>query len=162
MNYKKEVWKPIKNFDAYEISNLGRVRRILSGPHTHAGKILKQGYTNKGYKRVCICANKRSYTKKVHRLVAEAFIPNPNKLPQVNHKGKKVDNREWMLEWISTENHGRDKAKRKQSNGDGVRLLPTKKWAARYSPSAGTTKHIGNFNSFKEALKARKEKIKNL
>lgn len=88
-----EKWKSIKGFEGlYEVSDLGRVRSIKSDT------ILK-GELLHGYKRVALFNEK--YKKVfVHRLVADAFIPNPDGLPQINHKDEDktnncVDNLEW-------------------------------------------------------------------
>jgi hypothetical protein len=97
-----ENWKTIEGFEAYEVSDLGRVRRNAPGRNTKAGKILKQNSTTTGsYLRVSIC-NDGTHTKKVHKLVAKAFVPNPLNLPQVNHTGKK--NRQQSLQ-IGVGNH---------------------------------------------------------
>ena len=87
-----EEWKEIKDYENYEISNLGRVRRN--------GKILKPRKNAGGYFQVNLYKNgivKQSY---IHRLVAYAFLPNPQNLPQINHKDENksnntVDNLEW-------------------------------------------------------------------
>lgn len=56
----------------------------------------------KGYQNVVLCKNGNSYNKIIHRLVAQAFIPNPNNLPEVNHKdGNKANNHVDNLEWIT-------------------------------------------------------------
>ena len=91
-----EKWKDITGFPNYMISNFGRVYSKKSG------LIMKPGKDNKGYLRVSFYENGRSNTRKVHRLVAETFIDNPDNLPQVNHKNEiKTDNRVENLEWCS-------------------------------------------------------------
>lgn len=95
-----EIWKNIEGFrELYQISNLGRVRRRDSG------KILTPLTLTRGYKGVRLYyEKKRATTKKIHRLVAYYFIPNPLELPQVNHKdGNKSNNRVDNLEWCSNE-----------------------------------------------------------
>jgi len=158
----KELWKIIENFEAYEVSNLGRVRRRLPGVRTYVGRLLKPSPDTKGYLQVVLFKSKKGTTKKIHKLVAKAFIPNPKNLLQVNHIGKKTDNRACKLEWISTKEHGRDVSKRNQ-RGDGVNFhRRMNKWAACYNPEPKTRKHIGYFNTFKEAKAARDEKLKTL
>lgn len=100
-----EVWKPIKNFEGlYEISNLGRLKSLPRS--TTSGGIIKTHLT-KGYETTHICKDGKHYDVKIHRLVAEAFIDNPNKLPEVNHKDEnKLNNAVDNLEWCnSSYNH---------------------------------------------------------
>jgi hypothetical protein len=103
-----EQWKPIKGFTRYEVSNTGKVRNI----HTKklkAIRIVKIGY--------CITDLKENEIKKtayIHRLVAEAFIPNPDNLPQINHKDENksnncVDNLEWCTSSYNLSYNGRAK-----------------------------------------------------
>lgn len=89
-----EIWKPIPEFESYKISTYGRVKN----PY---GKILAQGSNKKGYKHVYLNNETKKHKHSfVHRLVAFAFIPNPNNLPQINHKDKKCDNNHVEnLEW---------------------------------------------------------------
>lgn len=101
-----EEWKSIIGFEGlYEVSNLGRVRSLWDGRHqTHRTKILKPIKMNSGY--LCVGLHKNGEEKKflVHRLVAEAFIPNPLNKPQVNHKTEdKTQNSVDCLEWCTNE-----------------------------------------------------------
>ena len=95
-----EQWKEIVNFEGiYEVSSLGQVRRIHKDNRSSKYKVLSQD-TLKGYKKVTLFKNGIGYKKQVHRLVAEAFIPNPLNLEQINHKDENpsnnnVDNLEW-------------------------------------------------------------------
>lgn len=91
---EQEIWKPIKDFETYKISNFGRVMN----PY---GKIMVQGTSRKGYKTIYLCSKSKKHKFfRVHRLVAMAFIPNPNNLPQINHKDENPsNNRVENLEW---------------------------------------------------------------
>ena len=108
----QEEWRPIKEFDGiYEVSSLGRVRsigryaRIANGNYRYAkGKIKKIGKYPNGYSMVNFTVNGTHITRLVHRLVAQAFIPNPDNLPQVNHKDEDITNNSAdNLEWCTPE-----------------------------------------------------------
>ena len=90
----KEVWKDIQGYGIYEVSNLGNVRNKITN------KQLYYSNSNSGYLRVGLFKEHKRTMYSIHRLVAEAFIDNPNNLPCVNHKdcdkkNNKVDNLEW-------------------------------------------------------------------
>ena len=91
---EKELWRETR-YKGYEVSSLGRVK------NKETEHILKGGI-DKGYPFVCLSVGKNQITKRVHRLVAEAFLPNPNELPEINHKdGNKQNNTIFNLEWCS-------------------------------------------------------------
>jgi hypothetical protein len=88
-----EEWKNIESFEDYQVSNEGRVKNSK-------GEILKGRISKYAYLRVCLYENKKHKDVYVHRLVAEAFIPNPQNLPEVNHKDEdKASNIVENLEW---------------------------------------------------------------
>ena len=100
MNIIKEEWKPVDGFEDYEVSNLGNVKS-LNYHRTGVEKVLKPG-TYRGYLRVCLCRNGKHKWLYVHRLVASAFLPNPEGLPEVNHKDEdKTNNIVNNIEWCS-------------------------------------------------------------
>lgn len=92
----EEIYKVIQEFDKYEVSNTGNIRNVASH------KILIPWTNNKGYLVVGLRKNGKTYRVTVHRLVAQAFIPNPNNYPQVNHIDEnKSNNNVINLEWCT-------------------------------------------------------------
>ncbi len=131
----KVIWKPIPGFNGrYEVSNTGVVKRLAhkNGKHSFE-KIINQHVSN-GYMSVNILYRKYS----VHRLVAMAFISNPEKKPQINHKnGIKVDNSVKNLEWCTVKENsdhawktgliincpfGEEKSQSKLTNNDVLKI----------------------------------------
>ena len=109
-----EDWKDIPGYEGlYVVSNNGRVMNVRSG------RILKEHITKFGYKRIGIYKNGVCRMHFVHRLVAEAFIPNPDNLPQVNHKNEdKINNNVDNLEWCDSKynmNYGTRKEKERDT-----------------------------------------------
>lgn len=91
-----ELFLPIKESNAYLVSNFGRVFSLKSN------KMLKQADRGNGYLCVSLMINRKKKTFDVHRLVAEAWIPNPDNLSDINHRNEvKTDNRVENLEWLS-------------------------------------------------------------
>lgn len=97
-----EIWKDICGFEGlYKISSYGRIKSL----HYYGGnrvKILKPAKDSDGYLTIGIWKDKKRYSKKMHRLVAEAFIPNPENFPQINHKDEdRENNHVENLEWCT-------------------------------------------------------------
>jgi hypothetical protein len=92
-----EIFKDIEGyFGLYQVSNMGNVKSF----HTGKEKILKPKNDKDGYLFVVLSKQGKVKTCKIHRLVAQSFIENPQNLPQVNHKNEiKTDNRASNLEW---------------------------------------------------------------
>ena len=114
---KEEVWKPIKDYEGlYEISNLGRVKS-LNYKRTGKEKILKNTVCNDGYLKVGLTKNGKDKVFRIHRLVAEAFIPNPENKPYVDHINTiREDNRVENLRWATAkENNNNSLTKKKMS-----------------------------------------------
>jgi len=114
-----EEWRPVFGFEAeYLISNIGRVWS------NHSNKVLKNNQT-RGYQYVALCSHGDRQERRIHRLVAEAFIPNPYGKPTVNHINEnKSDNRVENLEWATMQ----------EQNAHGTRTaraMASTDWKAR-------------------------------
>jgi hypothetical protein len=131
----KEQWKKIKDFSNYSVSTEGRVR------DDKRGIIKKDRLDNHGYKCLDLYKDGKRTKKKVHRLVAEAFIPNPDNKPEVNHKdGCKCNACLNNLEWVT-----------KSEN----MLHAYRTGLAHKSPKAGMQKGMKNPNGGKPRTKVR-------
>lgn len=108
MEVDKELWVPVPSFEGmYEVSSLGRVRsvnRITNDGKKIRGKILSS--RSGRYPCVTLYRCNSPVNFSIHRLVAQAFIPNPEHLPEVNHKdGNKLNNSVSNLEWSTSSNN---------------------------------------------------------
>ena len=105
-----EVWKDIEGYEGlYQVSTCGnvkslpKVRRNGTGTYIQKERLLKPSNTSTGYKKVELCKDGKRKGFKVHRLVAIAFIPNPDNKPEVNHiDGNKINNNIDNLEWVTS------------------------------------------------------------
>lgn len=95
----KEIWKDIPNYEGiYQVSNLGNIRKIWKTKTT----LCKPSYDSHKYKQIVLTKDKKRKSYKVHRLVALAFIPNPNDYSEINHIDEnKQNNNVKNLEWCS-------------------------------------------------------------
>lgn len=155
---KRELWAPVLNYVGfYEVSNLGNVRslgRYINHSKTGytrivLGKILspRENKNRFGYLEISLkVAGKKTINKKVHRIVAEAFLNNPNNLPQVNHKDFNVknnciDNLEWCT---PKENANYSKGRRPDMRGRYGRKVTA------YDKSFSV---VGSYGSIREAAR---------
>lgn len=153
----KEIWKPIEKYPHYYVSNLGRVKSDFYNKETILvprlewnGRLFVNLYDRQG----------KMHSTKIHRLVAEAFIPNPLNLPQVNHKDENPkNNRASNLEWCTAKyNLTYNKLQKRQhavqkrkigafnKNMQLIHYFPSGTEAAEYIVS------IGFSNTFKSAV----------
>lgn len=131
-NFPNEIWKDIVGFEGlYQVSNFGRVKSIGRCVFYKDGrtpviptKILHPREIRNGYKRVCLNYKNKPKDYLVHRLIAEAFIPNPHKLEFVNHKDENPKNNcVQNLEWCTVKynnNYGTVNQRRSNANKKAV------------------------------------------
>lgn len=121
----KEIWKDVVGYEGlYQVSNLGRVKSLSRIVTTKNGAkrvireiIMKPVFCTFGYPCVSLRKDYAKKTKLIHRLVADAFIPNPNNYPVVNHKDENrsncnVDNLEWCTQQYNSVCNGLQLRKR--------------------------------------------------
>jgi hypothetical protein len=153
----KEQWKVIEGFERYEVSSKGNVR------NTRTRYIQKLWADRGGYIECRLFNGDRTkmLSKKVARLVAKAFLPNPYNLPEVNHKGKKTDNRATMLEWRSVQGNALDTMLR-GLHGDGLTYATDRgRWVARYQ-WMGKSVYVGAYDLKRDAKVAYRAAIESI
>tara|TARA_R110001632_G_C11076374_1_gene387963 strand:- start:13 stop:513 length:501 start_codon:yes stop_codon:yes gene_type:complete len=157
-----EIWKEVKGYRDYEVSNLGRVKSLArivitaKGSRTCKEKILKPSVDGQGYLKVCLSSNGKGKVKRIHRLVAIVFLnhtPNGNKLVVDHINNVKTDNRLENLQVI-TNRENLSKDKKGVSKYTGVTWMKkANKWRA-YIYINGKNKHLGMFINELEASEA--------
>ncbi|MBN2661602.1 MAG: HNH endonuclease [Tannerellaceae bacterium] len=107
---QKEIWKDVAGYEGlYQVSNLGRVKSIprkvtngTGGEFFTKPKIMNRHKDTSGYHAIALCKNSKMKKTKLHRIIAKAFIPNPDNKPQVDHiNGIRTDNRLSNLRWVT-------------------------------------------------------------
>ena len=116
----KEEWRDVVGYEGlYQVSNLGRVKSFIHHNGTDK-RIIKTILIKNGYCNVTLCKKGKRERKYIHRLVAEAFIPNPNNYPIINHKDENpANNCSNNLEWCTQKynmNYGSLKDKQKRES----------------------------------------------
>jgi hypothetical protein len=119
--------------------------------------VLKARLGSNGYLHVDLSIDGKVTRETVHRLVAKTFIPNPKRLPEVNHTGKRLDNRASKLEWRSFAGHEQDKMQREQK-GRGVHFDKRKQLWMAYMGK----KFTGYYHTESAAVQARRAAVHSL
>jgi len=154
-----EIWKDVKDYIGYyKISNLGRIKRIKSFRKNGASgyfqkeKILKQTERSKNkYLCVHLSMNGKAKVLNIHRLIAEAWLPNPENKPQINHKnGIKDDNKIENLEWCTASENMQHAIKvlNFKPNTDGLKLGAP----ASIKKNLNISNGFNTFNTYKEII----------
>lgn len=150
----KEQWKPVVGYEGlYAVSSLGRVKsldRIVPCKNgttmTKRGRIIKPHTIGFGYQRLQLCRNNKGVKFLVHRLVAEAFLPNPNGFPIINHIDKNTSNNSVEnIEWCTY------KYNTTYDNASEKRAEKTRKAVRQYTLDG---EFIAEYKSVTEASKA--------
>jgi hypothetical protein len=148
-----EEFKIIKDYTNYSVSNYGNVK------NNDTGKILKQSNTN-GYTQVSLRKNGKGKLYRVHRLIALAFIPNPDNKPFVDHiDNNKSNNYIDNLRWCTNQENScnRQLSSKNTSGYKGVNFYKTYNcWRAEIKLN-GKSHHIGYYQNIEDAVKARCE-----
>ncbi len=155
MNNINEEWKIIEGFETYSISSFGNVR------NNKTDRILKQRLNRKGYIYVNLSKNNKNKKFSCHRLVAMAYIPNPENKTCVDHiNNDKTDNRIENLRWVSVQQNNQNRRINKINKSGYIGVIFEKdrnKWLA----TIGSIK-IGRFTNKEDAIRARLKKSKEL
>lgn len=139
----KEIWKPIDGFEGlYEVSNMGNIKRLQKTiTDKYRNRNVKEKIMtprkSKDYLTICLHRDDDSKECRIHRLVAQAFIPNPENKPQVNHKdGNKqnncVDNLEWNTQSENMKHAYKLGLKKSSTKGKFGTLNATSKKVGQY------------------------------
>lgn len=147
---KGELWKSIKDYEGlYEVSNFGRIRSVdryveqQGRMQLYKGCLMSPFYNNSGYVCIRLSKNNKKHNFTLHRLVAIAFLPNPNNLPCINHIDESHDNNCIdNLEWCD------------QSYNQGYGSLPLRRklaYGTRIAQYDLNGKYIRDFLSAREA-----------
>lgn len=169
---KKEIWRDIPNYEGvYQVSNFGRIKslsRIVKTQRVNrmvSERILSQGFNKNGYMTIHFCKNKHKKTRRVHQLVAIAFLnhePSGMKLVVHHIDGNKSNNHVGNLQIITQRENTSKYRKGLTSKYTGVSWFKnTNKWNAQIQIK-GKTKYLGHFNNELQASKAYQKALSEL
>lgn len=120
---EKEVWKKIKGFENYYVSSFGRIKSKQKYHGTNY-RILNPSKDHYGYLVLFLIKDKKQYHKKVHRLVANEFIPNPENKPCIDHINTiKTDNRVENLRWVTHKENMRNPITKKKCHDYSIKTI---------------------------------------
>lgn len=142
-----EIWRDIPGYAGkYLASSFGRIK-ALPNRSRNKSRILKLSLKKSGYLNVSLCKDGVVKTWRVHRLIAMAFLPNPENKPQINHKdGNKQNNRVDNLEWAtSSENisHAYKRLGRKSSGGVARKVVRCVETNTKYRSTREAERRTG-------------------
>ena len=159
-----EVWKQYDPYPSYWVSNLGNVKRIYKNGNE---RILKPSITYKGYHIIDLTRKPKRVHGRIHRMVAECFIPNPDNKPFVDHiNGNKSDNGIDNLRWATNSENQQNIKSNKSNNTTGYKGITARTrngnfagWRVRIGVD---TKRIdlGTYKDIEEAIKVRSDAVK--
>ena len=154
-----EIWKPIRNCDGYEVSNLGRVRSLKYGKE----RILKQNlcigtHSTNGSGYYKVYPSQPGQTKqsvRVHKLVAESFVENPDNKPYVDHINRiTTDNRAINLRWVTPAESSLNTEKQ-HADSYGISYNKKTQFFMVYVRGSDGQKYMGRRRTFEEAKQLR-------
>lgn len=146
-----EVWKPIHQFERYEVSDLGNIRR--------GNKLLAPGLDTYGYRQINLYRDKTRYTRKVYRLVLETFNPNTESKPQIDHINRnRSDDRLENLRWVTASENCRN---REGCDEDmvGIRWYPKNQTYMVRIMREGSEHYVGCRKSLEDAKQLRSDAL---
>jgi soluble cytochrome b562 len=146
-----EEWRPVKDFPEYQISNLGRVKS-LNYNNTKIEGILSPQVCRKYY-YVHLCKSNKNYNKRVHRLVALAFLDNPENKPEIDHINRnKLDNRLENLRWATKKEQEENSHKLRGTNTGEPYITQMKNNFYHFVKQIDGVRIQKNFKKLEEAL----------
>ena len=153
----EEEFKKIEEYENYEISNMGNVR------NTKTNRILKPRKNSDGYYIVNLYKDRNRKSFYIHRLIAYAFIPNPQHLTDIDHIDRtKTNNSITNLRWVSHSNNCRNRPKKQNASSKFMGVCFDKangKYVARININNKLI-HIGYYEKEEDAAKARDAYVK--
>lgn len=139
----QEEWRDVVGYEGiYQVSNLGRVKRTQTNTNTYNGKVLTPIQFSIGYLAVNLCRNGKPHLNYIHRLVAQAFIPNPKNKPHIDHiDGTRTNNCVENLRW-ATRQENQNNPITKQRIGVAKRLNPSRSMLGKTGAMCPTSKPV--------------------
>lgn len=172
----QEIWKDIKGYEGlYQVSNLGRVKTLKAWngnkykkKYIDVDKIIKPMKEKSGYLKVVLHNRNKKQNKRIHRLVAEAFIENPNNYKCINHidsnkQNNDMNNLEWCTQKYNVVDAVNKNLRKFTYKGKYNKYISFDKRYNTFSVNIsmeGKRIHLGIFKNIKEAINTRNEFLK--